>query len=153
MKIRAFARSLLSCATGAMAVETAIVAPVLALMSIGTFEVGTIVLRQQELQSAASEAESIILAAAGSEPSSATIEQVIEQSMGLKPDQVVLRKRFRCGSTVGEPVADATGCDLDDGPIYKYVLLELSDSYTPVWANFGVGSAFNYNIARTILLG
>ena len=65
MTTPAFATRLLRCARGAFAIETALVAPLLALMSIGTFEVGTMVSRQQELQSAASEAESIILAAAG----------------------------------------------------------------------------------------
>ena len=57
---------------GTMAIETTIVAPVLALMAIGSFEVGSMVSRQQELQSAASEAESIILAASASEDLAAT---------------------------------------------------------------------------------
>ena len=151
MTIRAFAKDLLSCTAGAMAVETVIVAPVLALMALGTFEVGTMVARQHELQSAASEAESIILAAAGSETDSGVIKQIIVKSMGLEEDQVEIRPRFRCGSTAGEPIEDATGCTVDE-PIYRYILLELDDSYTPVWANYGVGSPFDYSISRTILI-
>jgi len=145
-------RQLLRCRRGTMAIETALVAPVLALMSIGTFEVGVMVSRQQELQSAASEAEAIILAAAGGTGTeSDDIEEVIEDSMGLDADQVTLEQRFRCGSTAGEPVEDATDCDADE-PIYRYVLLQMNDTYTPVWANFGVGSEFDYNIERTILV-
>ena len=107
MTMRALVTRLRQCGRGAMAVETAIVAPVLALMSIGTFEVGTMVSRQQELQSAASEAESIILAAAaGTGTESTQIELVIEESMGLDPDQVILEQRFRCGSAEGELIED-----------------------------------------------
>ena len=43
-------------ATGAMAIETAIVAPVLVLMAFGSFQVSSMVARQTELQSAAAEA-------------------------------------------------------------------------------------------------
>ena len=152
MTVGRLAARLRRCQRGTMAIETALVAPVLALLSIGTFEVGTMVSRQQELQSAASEAESIILAAAGGTGTeSDVIEEVIEESMGLEPDQVTLEQRFRCNATGGELLLDGTGCDADE-PVYIYVLLELNDSYTPVWANFGVGSAFNYNIDRTILI-
>jgi hypothetical protein len=137
------------CSRGAMAVETAVVAPVLALMSIGTVEIGTMVSRQQELQSGASEAESIILAAAGGTGTdSDTIEEVIEESLGLPDEQVSLEQRFRC-NVENELRSDASACSTT-APIYRYVRLELSDSYTPVWARFGVGHAFDYDIERTI---
>ena len=81
---------------GAMAIETVIVAPVLVLMALGAFEVGSVVSRQQELQSAASEAEGIILAASGGTGAdSAQIEAVIEDSLGLSETQVTLQQRFR----------------------------------------------------------
>ena len=148
MRILGLPRQLLACGCGAMAVETAIVAPVLALLSIGTFEVGTMVSRQQELQSAASEAEAIIMGAAGGAGvESDDIKDVIVLSMGLDPDQVELEQRFRCGD--GVLVLDATGCT---ERVSRYVLLELDDSYTPIWANYGVGSEFNYNVDRTIMV-
>ena len=134
---------------GTMAVETAIVAPVLALMSVGTFEIGSMVSRQQELQSSASEAESIILAAAAGEGTESTqVEAVIEDSLGLRADQVTLEQRFRC-NTSDTLTIDATGCDPEE-PIFQYVLLEVTDKYTPVWANFGVGSELDYSVARTV---
>lgn len=134
---------------GAMAIETAVVAPVLALMAIGTFEVGVMVSRQQELQSSASEAESIILAAAaGTGTDSGTIEEVIEDSLGLGQDQVTLQQRFRC-NTADVLTAAASNCDSAQ-PIYQYILLDVTDRYEPVWTRFGIGSGFDYNISRTI---
>ncbi|NCU11657.1 MAG: pilus assembly protein, partial [Sphingomonadaceae bacterium] len=54
---------------GAMVIETALVAPVLVLLSLGAFQISGVIARQTELQSAASEAAAIALA---SPPDSAT---------------------------------------------------------------------------------
>ena len=148
MTLRPLARRLLACGCGAMAVETAIVAPVLALMSIGIFEVGTMVSRQQELQSAASEAEAIVMAAAASGGvESDDIKEIIVRSMGLKPAQIDLARRFRCGD--GALILDATACE---ERVTEYVMVNLEDSYTPIWANYGVGSEFDYVVDRTIMV-
>lgn len=134
---------------GAMAVETALVAPVLAMMALGTFEVGSLVSRQQELQSAASEAEGIILAAAGGDGAdSGQVEDVIESSLGLADDKVTLAQRFRC-NTATSLLTSPASCSTEE-PIYQYVQVQITDTYTPVWTRFGVGSAINYDITRTI---
>jgi Flp pilus assembly protein TadG len=134
---------------GTAAIETALVAPLLAVMAIGTFEVGRLVSRQQELQSSASEAEGIILAAAGGTGTdSATIKSVIKDSLGLTDAQVSLEQRFRC-DVAAALTTDASTCDATK-PIYQYVLLHVTDTYTPVWTSFGVGSPFTYNIDRTV---
>lgn len=134
---------------GTAAIETALVAPLLAVMAIGTFEVGRLVSRQQELQSSASEAEGIILAAAGGTGTdSATIKSVIKDSLGLTDAQVSLEQRFRCDVATAL-TTDASTCDATK-PIYQYVLLHVTDTYTPVWTSFGVGSPFTYNIDRTV---
>ncbi len=151
MSPRAFASCLLRCSRGAMAIETAVVAPVLVAMSIGTFEIGTLVSREQELQSSASEAEGIILAAAaGSGTDSGVIEDVIEESLDLEEDQVELEQRFRCNAET-ELRLDASACGTG-ATIAVYVRLEVTDSYTPVWARFGVGRTIDYNIVRTIMV-
>ena len=49
-------------ARGSVAIETAIVAPVLVLLALGTFDVSQMVSRQDDLQSAAAEAEAIVQA-------------------------------------------------------------------------------------------
>jgi Flp pilus assembly protein TadG len=46
---------LLRDAVGTMAIETALIAPLLAMMALGVFEVSRIVSREQQLQSAANE--------------------------------------------------------------------------------------------------
>ena len=140
---------------GSMTIEMAAVAPMLVLMSIGTFEVSTMVSRQQELQSAASEGETIALAAAASEQATniATIEDIIETSMGLENNQVNITRHFRCNAeptVVSAPNANAAcpGVDI----VTSYIKLELTDTYTPVWTQFGIGSSFNYNVERMIQL-
>lgn len=138
--------SLLRDARGTMVIETAIVAPVLILLSAGTFEVSRIVARQTELQSAAAEAVSIVLA---SVPKTDTqkdqIETVIEQSTGLADDNVNLDWKYRCGT---DDLTD-TVCE-DDTTQSTYIQITMSDSYTPVWTQFGFGSGLTYNVVRTV---
>lgn len=134
---------------GAVAIESAIVAPVLLLMALGVFQVGSMVSRQQELQSGASDVTAIILAAATSSGTGSNeIEAVIEDSLDLQPEEVTLLQRFRCGSN---PTLDATPPSCPTGtPVHEYVLLQLTDTYTPLWARYGVGAPFTYTVNRTI---
>jgi len=138
--------------TGSMTIEMAAVAPVLVLMSIGTFEVSTMVSRQQELQSAASEGETIALAAAASEEATPveTVEDIIEASMQLRDDQVTVTTHFRCNDDA-TLVSARSACGVDD-VVTSYLRLELSDTYTPVWTQFGIGSAFTYDVDRMVQL-
>lgn len=135
-----------------MTIEMAAVVPVLVLMSIGTFEVSTMVSRQQELQSAASEGETIALAAAASAETTSltTVEDIIKTSMGLEDDQITITQLYRCDASE-TLVSDETGCS-SDAVVTRYMRLELSDRYEPVWTQFGIGSAFDYNVDRMIQL-
>lgn len=134
---------------GALAIESAIVAPVLILLAIGVFQVGTMVSRQQELQSGASDVTAIILAAAsGPGTSSDDIKTVVKSSLNLTDSQVTLQQRYRCGAAnalVEDPESCATGTQ-----VYEYVRLQLTDTYTPLWAKYGVGAPFTYTVNRTI---
>lgn len=139
---------------GVFAIETAVVAPVLALMAIGAFEVGTMVSRQQELQSAASEAEGIVLAMAnGGVMDLAGVKNVIETSLdpaGTRDNLTInMEYRIRC-DTAAELVGEGTACPDPDKPAYMFVLLEISDRYDPVWTQFGFSDGFDYDISRTI---
>lgn len=134
---------------GSMAIEVAFVVPVLATIAIGVFEVGAIVSRQQELQSAASEAEAIVLAALGGTGSdSGQIEDVLEESLGLRDNQFTINQRFRCDVSDQMQTA-ADSCDASE-PIYRYVQIQVTDSYEPVWSKFGIGEGINYSLTRTI---
>ena len=143
---------------GTMAVETAVVAPVLLVLSLGTFEVGTMVSRQHELQSAASEAEAIALAAnQGAETSTEQIGTILKKSLGLDAEQVSIKRYYRCGAEaeLTEDIEDCRGeeDDPDDDLVpASYIEIDLDDTYTPVWVGFGVGSPFNYNVTRMVQL-
>lgn len=152
MSIREWLGPIAGDTTGSMTIEMAAVAPVLVLMSIGTFEISTMVSRQQELQSAASEGETIALAAAASEETTsiATVEDIIETSMDLTDDQVTVTPQFRCNDDAAL-VSSEAACGTDD-VVTSYLRLELSDTYTPIWTQFGIGSAFTYDVDRMVQL-
>ena len=151
MTMRGF-RTLLRDARGSMAIETAIVAPVLAMLSVGGFEVSAMVARQTELQSAASEAEGIALAASPDDAGKlATLKNVIVASTGLTTEKVSVTNAYRCGDA-GVMVASATVCATGQ-TVWKYVQIQLTDSYTPTWASWGLGSTMNYNITRRVMIG
>lgn len=138
---------------GSMAIETALVAPILALMALGTFEVTNVVSRQQDLQSAANEATTIILAAAnGSGIDSAELESILEESLHASPNlrgsDVVLKQLFRCDASA--TVSETPPTCPSGKPIYVYVELKIADSYTPMWTQFGVGGTIDYDVVRTV---
>ena len=138
---------------GSMAIETALITPLLALMALGVFEVSAIVSREQQLQSAANEASEIILAAAGgSGINSSDLEDIIETSLGLGDPQLAIDDRYRCGTSATLTSAmpsPSTGCAASE-QIYSYVQLTLTDTYTPMWTNFGVSDPIVYNVVRTV---
>ena len=71
--MRNFFRHLKRDQQGTMVIETAIVAPVLVLMALGAFQVSQLVARQLELESAATEAAAIALAAPPEDAAKRTI--------------------------------------------------------------------------------
>ncbi len=146
-----FIRNLGNDLRGSMAIETAIVAPVLILMALGTFEVSRVVSRQHELQSAASEAEIIaVAAAAGATTQTTTIKNILKTSLRLNDGQVAISRFYRCNANT-TTVSSASNCSTGD-TVSSYIRLTLTDAYTPVWTNFGVGSPINFNVVRTVQL-
>jgi Flp pilus assembly protein TadG len=139
-----------ACKRGVMAIESVVVAPILILLALGAFQVGSMVSRQQELQSGAADVEAIILAAAqssGAAVSSTDIEQVVEQSLGLDASEVTLAQRYRCGTG---PLVTADVACVGGQQRYEFVLLQLTDTYVPFWTSYGVGAPFTYTVNRTI---
>lgn len=147
--LRAFASCLARDEHGTMIVETAFVAPLLVLMGLGTFDVSGMIAKRQDLQSAANEATQIVLSAAhGSGVSSTQIHDIIVASLNIDSDKVALAQLFRCDDA-DATVTDASSCDASK-PIYQYVQLTITDTYTPLWTKFGVGHPITYNIVRTV---
>ncbi|HEY0959343.1 MAG TPA: TadE/TadG family type IV pilus assembly protein [Novosphingobium sp.] len=134
---------------GAVAVETAIVVPVLALLALGSFDVSRMVSRQQELQNGISQAEAIILAAgAGSTTSTTEIRSILAESLSLSEKNVEVEKRYRCddASTL---VSDPATCN-EGAVVSSYINVTLADTYVPMWRNFGISKTMEYNISRTV---
>jgi len=104
---------------GAMVIETALVAPVLVLMSLGTFQVSTIIARQSELESAASEAAAIAIASApDTSAKRTTLQQVIMALTGLAASKVTVTETYRCNSTTTY-ITNANTCT--SGVLAKYI--------------------------------
>ncbi len=140
-------RRILSESRGTMAIETAIAAPVLLVMSLGAFEGSRMVARQSELQSAAAEAAAIIMARSPTTQAEIdTIEDVVEASSGLADANVTFSLRYRCG-TDADFVNDPTVCG---AAVATYIRIQMSDSYTPEFIGFAIGHGFNYNVDRTV---
>lgn len=134
-----------------MAIETAIVAPVLVLMSVGAFQVSEMVARQNELQSAAAEAEAIVLAKMPDSQSEIdTIKAIIMASADLTADQVTITTVVRCNSAANY-VASAAACGAND-EISTFLQIFMTDTYTPQWTEFGVGEPLVYRLTRTVQL-
>ena len=135
---------------GAAVVETAIIAPVLALLALGSYDMSRMIARQHDLQGGASDVEGIILAVAtGPATNVQKIEAVLEQSPDLtNSGSVTVVKRFRCGVS-DTLVTDSTQCASDD-TVATYVQVTLTETYVPTWTKFGIGGNMNYNFTRTI---
>ncbi len=148
--LRSFLPKLKRDERGAMMIETAIVAPVLILMSMGAFQVSQVVARQTELQNAAAEASAIALA---SPPDTATkrtvLKNIIVTSTGLAAEKVTISEKFRCGSATAF-VDSASSCA--GTKVAHYVLIQLDDTYTPVWTRWGFSEPLNFNVDRYVMV-
>ena len=137
---------------GSMVIETAIVAPVLVLMAVGSFQVSAMVSRQSELQSAAAEATAIALATHPTTQAQVdTIKSVIRASTGLADNQVTIAWKYRCGTTASYVATSGTcGTGVEES---TFLQITMTATYTPLWTSFGVSSPLNYNVVRTVQLG
>ncbi|QGN53811.1 TadE/TadG family type IV pilus assembly protein [Novosphingobium sp. Gsoil 351] len=136
---------------GAIVVETALVAPVLALLSLGAFQVSQAVARQHELQTGADDAASMALAGWKDDSAEVTaLKSVLKTTLGLTDAQVTITHKYRCGTTAAY-VNVKTDCAAGS-IVTTYLQIALTDTYTPTWADFGIGSPLNYHVTRTVVL-
>lgn len=148
MPLSPFIRSLHD-RSGSMAIETAIVMPVLLLLSLGAFEASTMVARQSELQTAAAEAAAIAQASPPDTPEKrTTLQQIMMASTELPAEQVAITEAYRCNA--GDFVASYDTCTEGDR-VASFVHIQLTDKYEPLWTSFGIGSALDYNVSRYVM--
>ena len=133
---------------GTALIETAVVAPVLIVLAIGTFETSSMVARQSELQSAAEQAVEIALATApDTQAELNAIKAKVEESTGLNDARVQIKFQYRCGAAT--TVSDvAPSCSED--ALNTYFALAISDEYQPTWTNWGFGQSIEYAVNRTV---
>lgn len=149
---------------GSMAIETAFVAPVLLILALGGFEVSTMVARQTELQSAAAEAAAVVRAVAPEDAASRnTVRDILATSLCGNAQQTVTEGAatcgtvsvsidpiYRCGtSTDYTTIADSCGSNVE----YKFIRVDIADSYAPIWTKWGVSEGFDYFVSRTVQVG
>lgn len=151
MNFRNFLKKLGRDCRGMMAVETAIVATVVALLSLGAFQVSTFVARQNELQGAAADAAAIALAAKPDTTTKLnTIKSILRTSTGLSTDRVTVSYVYRCG-TDSTLITSPSSCSQNgSNRLYTYVRIVLSDTYNPIWSSYGLGSGVNLRVDRTV---
>jgi Flp pilus assembly protein TadG len=141
---------LLADQSGAMAIETAIVAPILLVLSLGGVEAGSMVARQSELQSAAAEALNIVQATTPETESERTaIKNVLRASTGITATNgVAVVEIWRCGTATTFERDQAADCG--SAAVSTYVEITLTETYTPTWTAFGIGSPLTYNVVRQV---
>lgn len=133
---------------GTMAIETALIAPLLAALALGAFDVSMMVSREQQLQSAANEATEIVLAAAsGPGIESDQLKSILASSLNLDPSQLTLTRLYRCGTA--DVSETPPTCDADE-PLYTYFKITVTDTYSPLWTSFGFGHDVDFSVSRTV---
>ena len=149
--LRALGQSFRRNQRGAVVIETAFVAPVLALLGLGAFQVSQAVARQHELQAGADDAAAMALAGWKDDAAQVTaLKSVLKSTLSLTDAQVTITHKYRCGITVAYvdvKTACATGT-----VVATYLRIALTDTYTPTWTEFGMGNPINYNVTRTVVL-
>jgi Flp pilus assembly protein TadG len=145
-------RRLACCAAGSMAVETAIIAPVLGLLGLGGFQVSSMVARQSELDGAMAEAAAVVrtsppVDAAGRETIRAIVQTSIDPNNTNPNDVVAISEIYRCATDdyVTVKATCATGKALS-----TYVKLVITDEYDPIWTSFGVAGPVQFRVERKI---
>ncbi|QKG71619.1 TadE/TadG family type IV pilus assembly protein [Erythrobacter mangrovi] len=142
-------RTLIRDRRGSVVIETAFVLPVLATLAFGGFEVSRIVARNNELQAAAAEAATVVMANPPEDQTDRdTIEAIVEASTGLATDKITMRQRFRCNADtllVAAAASCATGAEISE-----FIEIRMQDSYTPIWTSFGIGNTINFDITRRV---
>lgn len=140
------------CRAGSMAIETAIVAPVLALLGLGGFQVSSMVARQSELDSATAEAAAIVRTSPPTDAAAReTIRGIVQTSIdpkGTNPnDTVAISEIYRCGT---DPYVTVKPTCASGKALTTYVDLTISDKYIPIWVSFGVAGPVDFRVERKI---
>lgn len=136
---------------GTMAIETALVAPVLLALSMGGYEASRIFARQTELQTAVAEAGDVAIAIKVDTALERTkLADRIKASTGLTDADVSITNSYRCGAAAST-VTSASSCSGSD-VITTYLEIHVTDTLNPMWSQLGFGDVVNFNVRRLVLV-
>ena len=132
---------------GTMVIETAIVTPVLVLLSLGAYQVSTMVAKQSELDSAAAEGAAIALAAApDTSAKRTTLHDILVTSTGLPSGNVTVTAAYRCNAAAAYVTTPCSSGQVQA----TYVKIYMTTTYTPTWTHWGIGSPITYRVTRYV---
>lgn len=135
---------------GSTLIETAIVAPALLVMALGTYDAGQMIAQQHRLQSGAADTESIVLAVAnGTATDISAIRTALANSLAINPSKITVEKVYRCNTQ--DALSTLASCG-NGQRMSTYVRVTFIDTYTPSWSDFGIGGPINYRVQRLVLV-
>jgi hypothetical protein len=109
-----------------------------------------LVARQTELQQAMSEAAQIAIVYKPDTAAKRTkIRDIIVTSTGLANSNVTITNEYRCGATASRV---STNTCSSGTAVTTYLKIVVTDTYTPVWNDFGMGSSLNFNMTRLVIV-
>ncbi len=135
---------------GSTLIETALVAPALLVMALGTYDAGQMIAQQHRLQSGAADVESIVLAVAnGTATDVSAIRTALVNSLELNASKITVERVYRCNAQ--DSLSSQASCG-NGQRMSTYVRVTFVDTYTPTWNDFGIGGPVNYRVQRLVLV-
>ncbi|MEY4269940.1 MAG: hypothetical protein RLZZ58_1156 [Pseudomonadota bacterium] len=133
---------------GAVIIETALITPLLLIMSIGAYDVSRLVARQTELQEVAAEVSAIAMAQVAEDRDLDQLQAIAVAASGVDDDNVSIVENVKCGTDDDLEVA---GYECAEGEETSTMLvIEIDATYVPYYSNFGVKHNIELNITRSV---
>lgn len=121
---------------GAAVIELALIAPFLALLTIGIIDISQAFGRKLTLEQAAQRAVEKVMQTTGDTTVEATIKEEAAAQGDIDPDDVTVAYRLECNGTVEADFA--TECD--EGEVEsRYLMVTVAGSYTPMFPSHFFG--------------
>jgi Flp pilus assembly protein TadG len=142
-------RKLKSDERGAVLVETAVIAPVLLIMSIGAYDVSRGVARQTELQEVAAEFAAIAMARESvGQAELDQMKQIAVAAAGVEDSAIDVAEYVKCG--IAPELYVATYSCPGDEEQSRILTISIDATYVPTWTSFGVGEPINLTVTRSV---
>ncbi len=147
MRLAPTIRRLIRDERGTMVIETAIVTPVLVLLSLGAYQVSMMVSKQSELDSAAAEGAAIALASPPVDSAKrTTLHDILVASTGLPSGNVTVTAAYRCNAAASYVTSACSSGQVQA----TYVKIYMTTTYTPSWTHWGIGTPVTYRVTRYV---